>query len=198
MLQAEAVSRLQEERSRLSAIVEQGLAEQAELDALRQQAGELSGVTHELQQTRQTLLELQAVARQLEQHRLQIATLADQKAELEGALQTQAALQAEVSVLHHQYEDLVAKAERAKALGEDLPALQVREAGLGVLGWRWDCRGRVRCGRRGLLRAQQPSGVVGTLLSLSWLPALSGIGHNVAQPGRLQGGGWLQTNLACC
>jgi hypothetical protein len=92
-LQADAFSKLQQERSRLSAIVEQGLSEQAELNTLRQQAGELSGVTHELQQTRQTLLELQAVARQLEQHRVQILSLADQKAELEAALQTQAELQ---------------------------------------------------------------------------------------------------------
>lgn len=92
-MQADTISKLQQERSRLSTIVEQGLSEQAELNTLRQQAGELSGVTHELQQTRQTLLELQAVARQLEQHRVQISSLADQKAELEAALQTQAELQ---------------------------------------------------------------------------------------------------------
>lgn len=67
--QAEEIKVLQEERSQLSAFVERGAAEAAELQALRDQAGELSGVTAELQQTRATLLELQAVAKQLEQHR---------------------------------------------------------------------------------------------------------------------------------
>lgn len=123
--QAEAIAKLQEERSQLSYIVEQGLSEQAELNSLRQQATELSGVAQELQQTRQTLLELQAVARQLEQHRTQITCLADQKAELEGALQQQAELTAEVSVLQRDYDEMLDKARRALTLQEELPKLQV-------------------------------------------------------------------------
>lgn len=123
--QADAIRQLQEERSQLTREVEDGLSAQAELESLRAQAVELSGVTQELQQTRQTLLELQAVARQLEQHRVQIAGLADQRAELEGALQQQAELTAEVSVLQRDYDDMLDKAQRALTLQEELPKLQV-------------------------------------------------------------------------
>lgn len=123
--QADAIRQLQEERSQLSREVEDGLSAQAELESLRAQAVELSGVTQELQQTRQTLLELQAVARQLEQHRVQIAGLADQRAELEGALQQQAELTAEVSVLQRDYDGMLDKAQRALTLQEELPKLQV-------------------------------------------------------------------------
>lgn len=124
-IQADAIRQLQEVRSQLSREVEDGLSAQAELESLRSQALELSGVTQELQQTRQTLLELQAVARQLEQHRVQIAGLADQRAELEGALQQQAELTAEVSVLQRDYGDMLDKAQRALTLQEELPKLQV-------------------------------------------------------------------------
>jgi hypothetical protein len=125
-VQAEAISQLQEERAQLSALVEQGLADQAELHTLRQQAGELSGVAQELQQTRHTLLELQAVARQLEQHRVQIASLADQKEEMESALKSQAELTAEVALLQQEYDEVLGKARRALELQEELPKLQVR------------------------------------------------------------------------
>jgi hypothetical protein len=123
--QADAIKQLQEERSQLSRQVEEGLSAQSDLEALRAQAGQLSGVTQELQQTRATLLELQAVARQLEQHRAQIAGLADQRAELEGALQQQAELTAEVSVLQRDYDEMLDKAQRALTLQEELPKLQV-------------------------------------------------------------------------
>lgn len=112
------------------------MSEQAELNTLRQQAGELSGVAQELHQTRQSLLELQAVARQLEQHRVQIAGLADQKAELEGALQQQAELTAEVSVLQRDYDDMLDKARKALTLQEELPKLQVGLTGVeSCLAW---------------------------------------------------------------
>lgn len=46
------------------------------------------------------------------------------------------ALQAEVSVLHRDYEGLVQKAERAKAMQDGLPALQVgTRLPQGVAGW---------------------------------------------------------------
>lgn len=139
--QAEAISQLQEERAQLSTIVQQGLADQAELHTLRQQAGELSGVTQELQQTRHTLLELQAVARQLEQHRVQIASLADQKEEMESALASQAELTAEVALLQQEYDDVLGKARRAIELQEELPKLQVCIPCVGV---QRGCRGARR------------------------------------------------------
>lgn len=129
--QADEIRQLQEERTQLARIVEQGKAAKAELQHLQQQAGELSGVGQELQQTRAALLELQAVARQLEQHRLQISSLADQKAELEAALQQQAELTAEVSVMERDYNDMLTKARRACELQEQLPQLQVRSSEAG-------------------------------------------------------------------
>ena len=137
-LQADAVSRLQEERSHLARIVEQAKGHQAELQHLQQQAGELSGVGQELQQTRMALLELQAVARQLEQHRGQVSHLAGQKDELEAALQQQAELTAEVSVLERDYNAMLAKAKRAYELQEQLPQLQVSLVAV-ILGWCFWC-----------------------------------------------------------
>lgn len=53
-------------------------------------------------------------------------SLVDQKEELEGALQQQAELTAEVAVLEREYGDMLAKAHKAMQLQEELPKLQVR------------------------------------------------------------------------
>jgi DNA repair exonuclease SbcCD ATPase subunit len=128
ILQADNASKLEEQQAQLTRAIEQRLSESAELNTLRQQARELSGVTQELQQTRQTLTELQAVAQQLEQHRRQISSLADQRGELQAALQQRAELTAQVELLQRDYNDMVVKANHAAELQAELPKLRVSSA----------------------------------------------------------------------
>jgi hypothetical protein len=57
---------------------------------------------------------------------VQIASLADQKEEMESALKSQAELTAEVALLQQEYDEVLGKARRALELQEELPKLQVR------------------------------------------------------------------------
>jgi ABC-type phosphate transport system auxiliary subunit len=85
------------------------------MQPLRQQLAEAS----------QQLSELQGIEERVLDYRAEITRLEDSRRELQQALQMQAAITAEVSMLQREYDALAVQAQHAQRLQEEIPRMQV-------------------------------------------------------------------------
>jgi DNA repair exonuclease SbcCD ATPase subunit len=129
--QAEELGKLQEERTHLLAAAEEAEQVQQQLERLRQRVRDMSPLRQQLAEASQQLSELQGVEERLLDYRAEITRLQDSRRELQQALQMQAAITAEVSMLQREYDALTGRAQHAQRLQEEIPRMQVgRVAGV--------------------------------------------------------------------
>jgi hypothetical protein len=134
--QAEELSELQEERSSLLATLEEAEKLQQQLERLRSCVRDMSPLRQQLAEASKQLSELQGIEERLLDYRAEIARLEDSGRELQQALQMQAAITAEVSMLQREYDALAVQAQHAQRLQEEIPRMQVREmAGYSTATW---------------------------------------------------------------
>lgn len=119
LLQAAEISKLQSERTSLTATVEGAQQLEAELQDLRSRAKEAV-------QVQQQLLELRAAQEQLQELKAEMRQLQGTKEELELTLQQHTQLRQAVASSEKKYEELVAAAERAAQLQAEMADLQVK------------------------------------------------------------------------